>query len=199
MKKLFLINFIYSAILLMLLSCNTSKEEKEIIKNSNDKNISAQLKSSDTCFKGIMMIEEQPVFCILDSTTPDKASFVMQRNYEKILKDAEYTEASVADQPGCIFYHSSPEKIVFETFMFLKSKPKRNPKYAKPVILEKTLALLYDHYGSFNRIHQSYDKIKEILKENRYKQIGPAREVYVVGEDTNRWRTRIIVPIIQEK
>lgn len=183
----------------MLLSCNTSKEEKEIIKNSNDKSISAQLKSSDTCFKGIMMIEEQPVFCILDSTTPDKASFVMQRNYEKILKDAEYTEASVADQPGCIFYHSSPEKIVFEPFMFLKSKPKRNPKYAKPVILEKTLALLYDHYGSFNHIHQSYDKIKQILKENRYKQIGPAREVYVVGEDTNHWRTRIIVPIIQEK
>lgn len=199
MKKIFLINFIYSVILVIVLSCNSSQEKNEIIKNLNDKNISSQLKSSDTCFKGIMMIEEQPVFCILDSTTPDKASFVMQRNYEKILKDAEYTEASVADQPGCIFYHSSPEKIVFEPFMFLKSKPKRNPKYAKPVILEKTLALLYDHYGSFNHIHQSYDKIKQILKENRYKQIGPAREVYVVGEDTNHWRTRIIVPIIQEK
>lgn len=199
MKKLFLINFIYSVILVIVLSCNSSQEKNEIIKNLNDKNISSQLKSSDTCFKGIMMIEEQPVFCILDSTTPDKASSVMQSNYEKILKDAEYAEANVADQPGCIFYHSSPEKIVFETFMFLKSKPKRNPKYAKPVILEKTLALLYDHYGSFNRIHQSYEKIKWILKENKYKQIGPAREVYVIGEDTNHWRTRIIVPVIQEK
>ncbi|MCX7729377.1 MAG: hypothetical protein N2203_07900 [Bacteroidia bacterium] len=202
LKKFFRYNSIFCNIFWMLIyfifsiSCNRSDSNKDKTNYHKEDNLSTNIE--DTCFKGIMMINEQAVLCILDSASPQNASTVMQKNYEKILEDVRYTECSVAEQPGCIFYFHSPDKIVFETFMFLKAKPKRQPKTAKPVILEQTLAILYDHYGSFNTIHQSYDKIQKMIEQQGYKQSGPVREVYVIQEDTSRWRTRIIVPIIKK-
>lgn len=189
----------------ILWSCKNSSDAKN---NHSDQNIqqkienkisSIEYKTTDTCFKGFMEINEQPALCILDSAKPQDAPLLMQKNYEKILEDAQYTSSKLADQPGCIFYHTSPQKIVFETFMFLKSKPQKQPKISKPVILEKTLAVLYDHYGSFNTIHQSYSNIQKIMRDAGYKQSGPAREIYVLANDTSHWRTRIIVPVVKQK
>lgn len=200
MKKVFYISFIYTFVYLS--SCNNSKDlpknsevTKDISAFRSDTVRSKEIIANDTNFKGIMTIPEQMALCILDSASSRDASKKMEENYNKILKDVDLLKVRVADQPGCIFYFSSPEKIVFETFMILKEKPKQTPKYSKPVILEATLGLLYDHYGTFNTIHQSYAKIENILKSSGYKQVGPTREIYVLQEDTAKWRTRIIVPI----
>lgn len=193
-------------------SCHSSVDKDTLSSHSSEKHISlkdsAKLQDSiemvingrekygiDTNYKGIMVIKEQMALCILDSASPKEASAVMERNYQKILKDVEYLNVSVAEQPGCIFYHTSPEKIVFETFLLLKEKPTRAPKYSNPVILESTLGLLYDHYGTFNHIHKSYANIRKIMEEEGYQQTGPSREIYILKEDTNQWRTRIIVPV----
>lgn len=193
--------------LICLFACNNSKESSN--KNTDKEEINKDLLNTppiddginltnDTNYKGIMAIPEQMALCILDSASSREASKKMEENYNKILKDVEYLNVRVADQPGCIFYSSSPEKIVFETFMILKDKPRKVPKYSKPIILEATLGLLYDHYGTFNTIHQSYIKIENILKTSGYKQVGPTREIYILNEDTSRWRTRIIVPIAKK-
>ncbi|GAB4201088.1 MAG: hypothetical protein Fur0023_05150 [Bacteroidia bacterium] len=206
MKNHFLINFIYTLFAILITNCQSSptntKENKDLSRPKHQDSVPANRSATqiaDTNYKGIMMIEEQPVLAILDSATPQNAATVMQKNYDKILKDAEYLNVPMAEQPGCIFYSSSPEKIVFETFMFLKSKPVKQPKYSQPVILEKTLGLLYDHYGTFNTIHRSYTNIQNIMREIGYKQIGPSREIYVLADDTAKWRTRIIIPVVKEK
>lgn len=205
MKNHFLINFIYIIFVAVMAHCQShptnTKENQDLSRTKHRDSVSANRQKkpiADTNYKGIMMIEEQPVLAILDSATPQNAATVMQKNYDKISKDAEYLNVKLAEQPGCIFYSSSPEKIVFETFMFLKTKPTKQPKYSQPVILEKTLALLYDHYGNLNTIHNAYSRIADIMKEKGYKQSGPAREVYILNEDTSHWRTRIIVPVIKE-
>ncbi len=191
--------------LIYLISCNNSKELPKNNETAKDASTfhsdivhSKEVMTNDTNFKGIMTISEQMALCILDSASSREASKKMEENYNKILKDVDLLKVRIADQPGCIFYSSSPEKIVFETFMILKEKPKQTPKYSKPVILEATLGLLYDHYGTFNTIHQSYAKIKDILKSSGYKQVGPTREIYILHEDTAKWRTRIIVPIAKQ-
>jgi effector-binding domain-containing protein len=202
MKKLFLINFIYISLVLLLANCSNEKQDKSVtntnVENTNKDSLNyINIAKSDTNFKGIMIIPEQPALCILDSASPKMASSVMEKNYSKILEDVNALNLKVAEQPGCIFYFTSPEKIVFETFLFLKSKPEKQPKYSKPVILEKTLGLLYDHYGTFNTIHQSYEKIKILLEKLNYQQSGPAREIYVLADDTAKWRTRIIIPVVK--
>lgn len=179
--------------------CNSPENNSKTDKNQEGLNIKQNTREADTNYKGVMMIEEQPVLCVLDSASPKETSQKMQENYNKILKDVDYTGAKVAEQSGCIFYYSSSEKIVFETFMFLKSKPTKQLKFSKPVVLEKTLALLYEHYGTFNTIHLSYAKIEKIMNQEGYKQSGPSREVYVLNEDTAKWRTQIIVPVIKNK
>lgn len=200
MIKSSLINFIYSVVLLLIfMACSQKQEDatskdQEIVTKSKENQV-----INDTNYKGIMMVEEMPALCVMDSASSKEASQKMQENYNKILKDVEYLGVKVADQPGCIFYHVSPEKIVFETFMILKTKPTKKPKYSQPVILERTPAMLYDHYGTFNTIHESYTKIEQIMKQLNYKQTGPAREIYVLNEDTAKWRTRIIIPVISEK
>lgn len=205
MKNRFLINFIYISLVILTTNCQShptnSKENQDLSRTKRRDSVPANRQAppiADTNYKGIMMIQEQPVLAILDSATPQNAGTVMQENYNKILKDAEYLNVKLAEQPGCIFYSSSPKKIVFETFMFLKSKPGKQPQYSQPVILEKTLALLYDHYGTLNTIHNAYSRIADIMKEKGYKQSGPAREVYILNEDTSHWRTRIIVPVTKE-
>lgn len=197
MKKSILIKFIYSIIFFLLLfRCHTNEENNNEPKEKENLSIKPSVNIPDTNFKGVMMIEEQPVLAILDSAHPKEASQKMQENYNKILNDVKYLGVQVADEPGCIFYSSSAEKIVFETFLFLKSKPQKQPKLSQPVILEKTMGLLYDHYGTFNSIHNSYSKIEKILKDLNYKQTGPSREIYILNEDTAKWRTRIIIPVV---
>lgn len=201
MRIVILINFIYS--FLLIISC-TSKESDmtEVARNdslkSNDTLLMRNIAVADTNYKGIMLVPEQLALCLLDSAGPRESSQKMQENYNKIMQDVEYLQVSVADQPGCIFYSVSPDKIVFETFMLLKSKPKKNAVYSKLVILESTLGLLYDHYGTFNTIHNSYRNIEQIMRVNGLKQSGPAREIYVLNDDTSKWRTRIIVPVVRE-
>jgi len=203
MRKLFLINFIYVSFVLLITNCSNERQYKSIT-NTNIESFSKDslnyinIAKSDTNFKGIMMIPEQPALCILDSASPQMASSVMERNYNKIWEDVKDLNLKVAEQPGCIFYFTSPEKIVFETFLFLKTLPRKQPRYSKPVILEETLGLLYDHYGHLKNIHQSYEKIKVLLEKLNYQQSGPAREIYVLADDTAKWRTRIIIPVVKK-
>lgn len=203
MKKYILPIIIFDALLLSL--CNSNHSSKEAIekeklntKNKQDININIHKYSKDTNYKGVIVIPEQMAFCILDSASPKEASSKMEVNYSKILKDIEFTKVEVDEYPGCIFYSNQPDKIVFETFFLLKTKPQKKPRYSNPVILEKTLGLLYDHFGTFNTIHQSYNKIKSILEQEGYVQSGPTREIYILNDDTAKWRTRIIIPITKK-
>jgi len=203
MKKYILLIIIFDAFLLSFCDSNnssreTKENEKLNTKNKQDSSITINKYPNDTNYKGIMVIPEQMAFCILDSALPKQAPSKMEINYSKILKDVKFTKVEVAEYPGCIFYSNQPDKIVFETFFLLKTKPQQKPRYSKPVILEKTLGLLYDHYGTFNTIHQSYDKIKKILEQEGYIQSGPTREIYILNDDTSKWRTRIIVPITKK-
>lgn len=211
MNKQYLIHFIDALIFILLLSFCNQKNASQQERNGSDPLKQKELEilnkpiysnsykdKTDTNYKGVMMINEQLALCILDSTSPQNASNRMEENYQKILKDVDLLKVAVAEQPGCIFYHTSSDKIVFETFMLLKNTPKKKPQFSKPVILEKTLALLYDHYGTFNSIHKSYNNIRKILEESSYQQTGPAREIYILNEDTAKWRTRIIVPVTKK-
>lgn len=186
---------------LLITSCknDVQRTERSETHTQNTDTLSKSIINNDTNYKGITFIKEQLVISILDSASSIDASQKMKENYDKLLVDVEQIDAKIADQPGCIFYSTSPEKIVFETFMFLKSPPKKTPKHSKLVVLERTQALLYDHYGTFNTIHQSYTSIKKILDEMGYEQAGPTREVYILNEDTAKWRTRIIVPVIKKQ
>ncbi len=194
-------NFLIKVLLIFsIISCehDSSKKENISLNQKQEKSIvvkDATSNSIDTNYKGTMFIKEQMAICILDSASSQEAPKKMQDNYNKILEDVKQINAEVVDYPGCIFYSSSPEKIVFETFMFLKTAPKKKPKHSKLVILESTQGLLYDHYGTFNNIHKSYANIEKIMKKQGYKQIGPAREIYILNEDTLKWRTRVIIPI----
>ncbi len=152
---------------------------------------------------GIFYVPEMLALCKIDSSNRSNLGGKMELNYSSLLADIKKIGAESNGPYGQIKYNNNPENFIFECFIPIKEVPKQQPKFGKVVVLEASAVLVYNHYGSYDKLFSSYEIIRRYLKTHQMQISGPMREFYVVtpiaGIDPNNYLAKIMVPISAEK
>jgi len=195
MKKL----FPFCALGLFLFSCggDSTEKEKVVIKDSVK-----QITSSNTDAVGIVGIQDVPEqLCLVvkDSAVLEEIPLKMGKAYATIEEDAKALNVEMSGSPGVLFYNNDPKNFVFECVIPISRMPASKPKKSNIVVLEATKALVCNYYGSYDKIYQAYESLKQYISKEKLTQIAPAREFYITDPqtepDSSKWLSKIYVPV----
>jgi effector-binding domain-containing protein len=152
---------------------------------------------------GIFPVGEMLVLSIMDSAVMQDVAMRTTRNYTLIEADMNKIGAEADGPLGQISYNNDPENFKFECLIPIKKMPQTQPDHSRIVVLEATRMLIYNHYGPYQQLYRSYDKIREFCRSKGLTQSGPVREFYItdptVETDQSKWITRIMLPVIDKK
>jgi effector-binding domain-containing protein len=196
--------FIAAIIGLIFSGCSRNGAEETAVTTDtlNSDSVASGLPNfSDTMrgIRGVMDVPEMITLAIKDSCTMEEAPFKVGHAYSAIEADIKALKLESIDQPGALYYTNDPKHLVFECVIPIVKIPNEKPKNSTIVILEATRAVLYNYYGSYDKLNTAYDKIKIYMQENNLQQSSPAREFYlsdaVQEKDPDKWLTKVYIPV----
>lgn len=149
---------------------------------------------------GVFDVPEMLVLSILDSADSKDVSSRVVKNFAILEEEMNTVGAEMNGPVGMITYNNDVHNFIFENILFIKRLPKTEPKRCKIVVLEASLMLVYNFYGSYQNLFAAYDKIKRHCEKNDLIQSGPMREFYLTDpakeKDPQKWLTRIMLPVV---
>lgn len=104
------------------------------------------------------------------------------------------------DLPPLVIYHYWSDTIVdIEAGLMLEDSIGVNTERIKLNKINVGNVVMATHYGSYERIPETYFSINEWMRKNEVQVVGPPWEVYIVDpsieEDARKWVTEIYFPI----
>jgi effector-binding domain-containing protein len=147
---------------------------------------------------GIYEVEPMLTISKTDSSNAESVPKKVSAAYHLLSRQAEKIGAVVL-QPGQISYNNDASNFKFECLFLLREFPSKQPDSASIVLLEPGSMLLYNYYGSYDKLYTAYDKIRKYCTAAEMKITGPMREFYMNDpmseSDSSKWLTRIMVPV----
>lgn len=200
-----------STLFFNVVSCTPEQEVKEE-KKKEEPVVEAKITDSTT-FKndvysysdavgavGVYDVPEMLVLSLIDSADNKDLSSRMVKNYTILEEDLNEVGAEMNGPTGMLSYNNEVHNFKFESIIFIKRIPAKQPKHTKIVVLEASRMLVYNFYGSYQNLFAAYDKIKRYCDKNDLLQSGPIRELYLTDpgkeKDEQKWLTRIMLPVI---
>ncbi len=149
--------------------------------------------------QGIINVPEILTLSIRDTATMQNISERMGNAYTNIQEDLTELKLDVAGSPGALYYTNDPQHFLFECVIPIAKTPNGKPKRSELITLEPIRAVLFNYYGSYEKLFTAYEKLKNYLNENKLIQNGAAREFYITDialeKDTTKWLTKIYIPL----
>jgi effector-binding domain-containing protein len=149
---------------------------------------------------GVFKVDKMLALSVRDSSNEEGMAKKYAEAFTKL--EAELKELGVKPfgAPGVITYNDDPANTVFECIYPLDSIPKKRPRTCHVAIIKAENMLIYNHYGSYGELSDSYQKIMKLMIKNQLLKTGPLREFYVTDpakeKDQSKWLTRIMIPVI---
>jgi hypothetical protein len=212
MKPLILLS---GAVCLLLFSCGDRSEQSASGAKANSDTSLAGIDTADLDFDndiskysnvagiaGVYNVKPMLALCRMDSASLDTLAQRVSYTYGVLTREAERLRSEVL-YAGQLSYNNDPENFKFECVYLIKNVPGRRSDSAKAVLLEPASMLMFNHYGTYGSLYQSYEKIRNYCKESNLSVAGAMREFYITDpvteRDTSRWLTKIMVPVAQKK
>jgi effector-binding domain-containing protein len=167
---------------------------------TNLKNLSENQYNNMTGKIEVQTYEPWMALAIMDSSSCDKITEVMGRIFGDIQKYMAENKIEMAGPPYAL-YHQWDQKTNF--FVIEAGIPVRVKVQGRNDIrlveYQAGRAATASHFGNYDLMHYSYQKIEKYISDNKLEQNGPPREVYVTDpeaeKDFSKWETRIYYPV----
>lgn len=134
-----------------------------------------------------------------DSASGAAISAKFGEMYGKIGACMKSNNMEFAGPVGAFYYKNTQDIMVFEAAVAVSQPP---AKPCKGIEIKKVPAqkvVVYDYYGSYDKMFGSYEKIYAYMKDNGMEPVLPSFEEYITDpmmeKDTTKWLTKIYVPI----
>lgn len=199
-------NFIIFLVSIALFSCQSNKETPESGINTTGTSVNSNTHLQEPApidtpgIAGIIEIPEILTLAIKDSAVKEEIGFKMGKNYSVI--EAEMNELGLSNNqmpPGALYYNNNANNFVFECVIPINKMPAKQPRQSKVVILEATRAVVYNYYGTYDKMSAAYNELKKYLTDHHLEQSGVAREFYLsdptVEKDPAKWLSKIYIPV----
>lgn len=202
---------------LILFSCNQPnidndkqepKKKESVLQNFNQTNeivkpLIADINSEKKGIVGLFDVPEMLCLSIIDSTEQKYLSDKLGNNFAILEKELKEIKSEIDGAPGVLYYNNNPNNFKFECVLLIKKMPNSLPKKSKIIALEASKMLIYNYFGPYQNLSSAYDAIRLYLSNNKLFQSGPMREFYIsdpmIEKNTNKWLTRIMVPVNNTK
>jgi effector-binding domain-containing protein len=190
------------ALMVGLFSCNnqTNKNQPDTstIRFNNSLNYSKE--------EGIIGVFDTPaMLClgIVDSAGMNEVANKVAQNYRTLEAQVKTLDLQKNGPPGQLIYNNNPKNFKFECLIPIRKMPSGQLKSCNVVALDAGKVLIYNYYGSYEKLYTAYDLIRDFCKLTSLEQNGPMREFYVtdptVESDPKKLLTRIIVPVKKQE
>jgi effector-binding domain-containing protein len=149
---------------------------------------------------GVFKVDKMLALSVRDSSNEEGMAKKYADAFTKLETELKELGIKPFGAPGVITYNDDPANTVFECIYPIDSIPKRRPKVCHVAIIKAENMLIYNHYGSYGELSNSYQKIMKLMIKNQLLKTGPLREFYVTDpakeKDQSKWLTRIMIPVI---
>ncbi|MEI6022032.1 MAG: GyrI-like domain-containing protein [Bacteroidota bacterium] len=204
MKNLF--RFLVLSLICLVASCSqgSQKEERPKADSSAVSKIDSVyhyqlIYGEQAGLVGIYKVPEMLSLCILDSAHLSKMPQKVEAAYHALQADLSALAVPHPTVSGQIVYTSDSSNFKFECFQLINTLPKSQPKYSKPVVLEAEQMLVFNHYGLYQYLPNTYMAMLNYLQSHNLKQVGAFREYYVNDptkeKDSKKWLTVVMLPV----
>ncbi|MFA8449320.1 MAG: GyrI-like domain-containing protein [Bacteroidales bacterium] len=135
---------------------------------------------------------------VIDSSNYQNMTTRFALDFNKIAKFILTKNYTITGPPFSIFDNSTMSGISFKVGIPISSEElgENNIKYE---FFPESNYLETIHYGNYNSISVTYNRLNNEINKKNLKIIGPAMEIYVTDPgavpDTNKWETKVLIPI----
>ena len=148
---------------------------------------------------GVVDMPEMNVISIKDNANDQSISIKIGRDLGMLQEVMKKENMNFAGSTMCVYSVNEPNKYVFEATIPVDKALVGTYENITGAQWPVTKCLLYNYYGSYDKMQGVYKKIQEHLKSNNLVQVGMIREVYVTDpvtvSDASQILTKIYVPI----
>lgn len=140
-----------------------------------------------------------PALLIMSETDMQGMQDTMAANYAKLMGFIEKKKLGIAGYPFTL-YHSwdSLGNTKFEAGIPVANKPQNLNDVMTYRKIESFKAVKAIHWGPYEQLMQTYEKMMVYMEENGLEMNGPTLEVYVTDPqkepDMSKWETQIFIP-----